>query len=168
MSVHPDRDVWRVRWREDGRQRSRTFADELGAQRYDRQIRRRLERRAALMSDGQAEIRQWAQRNRIDVYTEWIYVIAAKGLGRLKIGRSREPLKRLRGFQCGLPVRAELVLVMPGTPALERALLDATQQFAVAEAGREWRSLDALEVVEAYIRERAGEDEAAMTDEEAG
>lgn len=43
MSVHRDRDQWRVRWREHGRQRSRSFDRKGDAQTFDREVRRRLQ-----------------------------------------------------------------------------------------------------------------------------
>jgi integrase len=43
VSVHRDRDQWRVRWREHGRQRSRTFTRKGDAQTFDLEVRRRLQ-----------------------------------------------------------------------------------------------------------------------------
>jgi integrase len=43
MSVHRDRERWRVRWRENGKQRSRSFDRKGDALTFDREIRRRLQ-----------------------------------------------------------------------------------------------------------------------------
>jgi integrase len=43
MSVQRDRDRWRVRWREGGRQRSRSFDRKGDADLFDREVRRRLQ-----------------------------------------------------------------------------------------------------------------------------
>lgn len=43
MSVHRDRNRWRVRWREGGRQRSRSFDLKGDALTFDREVRRRLQ-----------------------------------------------------------------------------------------------------------------------------
>ncbi len=43
MSVHRDRQGWRVKWREHGRQRSRSFTRKGDAERFDREMGRRLE-----------------------------------------------------------------------------------------------------------------------------
>ena len=41
MSVHRDADSWRVKWRENGRQRSRSFDRKRDADAWDREVRRR-------------------------------------------------------------------------------------------------------------------------------
>lgn len=43
MSVHRDRDSWRVRWREHGRARSRTFTLKRDAEAFDREVKRRAQ-----------------------------------------------------------------------------------------------------------------------------
>jgi integrase len=43
MSVQRDRDRWRVRWREGGKQRSRSFDRKGDAQTFDREVKRRLQ-----------------------------------------------------------------------------------------------------------------------------
>lgn len=43
MSVQRDRDRWRVRWREGGRQRSRSFDRKGDADLFDREVKRRLQ-----------------------------------------------------------------------------------------------------------------------------
>jgi hypothetical protein len=154
VSVHLERSKWRVRWREDGAQRSRVFDMEIDARRFDRDNRRRLQRKRARHTE-QEEIRLWARTHPVAAGDDWIYIAAVKSLRRIKIGLSRDPLNRLRGIQTGMPAKVDLVLLMPGDRHIERVLLEHTSAFAVEGAGSEWRTLEALDVVVSYIRERA-------------
>lgn len=156
MSVQADRGSWRVRWRERGTQLSRSFDTREDAERFDRQTRRRLQRGRVAPSQ-QAAIRVWAGKHPVDDSAGLVYVITARGLGRIKIGRTSrlDPLRRLRELRTGAPLKLELVLLLPGGSSLEQALLSATEQFAVPGASREWRTADAVDVVLAYVHARA-------------
>src|SRR5262245_43185129 len=54
--------------------------------------------------------------------TGFVYVIHAVGTGRVKIGYSLEPTKRLSDLQTASPFPLELIGMRPGTPDLERAI----------------------------------------------
>lgn len=51
MSVHRDRDKWRVKYRQNGRQRSRTFDRKGDAKTFDREMARRLQLGPTLAAD---------------------------------------------------------------------------------------------------------------------
>jgi integrase len=51
MSVQRHRENWRVRWREGGRQRSRTFDRKRDAETFDREVKRRLQLGPHLMRE---------------------------------------------------------------------------------------------------------------------
>lgn len=62
MSVQRHRGAWRVRWREGGRQRSRTFARKGDADTFDREVKRRLQLGPHLMREldrNQQTLAQW-------------------------------------------------------------------------------------------------------------
>lgn len=45
-------------------------------------------------------------------YTDWVYLIGADGVSRVKIGKSDDPKKRLSGMQTGSPVRLVLLALI--------------------------------------------------------
>jgi hypothetical protein len=113
----------------------------------------------AVLHDACKRIRDWARRpaNTPDARDSWVYVIAAPDVQRIKIGRTTMPMRRLRAHATSAPVPLTALLMMPGGAKLEAALLKHTEPFACVGAGREWRTIEALEVVVAFLRERAGD-----------
>lgn len=45
--------------------------------------------------------------------TDWLYFIQPVGGGHVKIGRAIDPLKRLKDFQAGSPVRLRIIAAIP-------------------------------------------------------
>ena len=105
-----------------------------------------------------SEIRRWARYRRKQgplEHPSWVYVVAAPDGQAIKIGRTTVPAKRLRALQTASPMPIDPVLMVPGGEDLEAKLLQVTKPFAIDGAGSEWRTLVALEVVIALVRELA-------------
>lgn len=65
----------------------------------------------------------------------WVYIIEAKGLNAVKIGRSRHVRKRVSDLQVGCPYELSIAARIPGDEHLERVL---HKMFAPARIQGEW------------------------------
>jgi predicted GIY-YIG superfamily endonuclease len=116
MSVQylPQRDAYDVRWRLDGKQRSRLFRREADAKAYDGKIKARLAERKSRKA--LSEISPPAKMR------QQVYVVGNEE--HVKIGRSADPRRRLSGFQTGSPTELRLLhlIATPDAARLEAAL----------------------------------------------
>ncbi|WTK18303.1 GIY-YIG nuclease family protein (plasmid) [Streptomyces sp. NBC_01525] len=82
--------------------------------------------------------------------TEHVYLIGSPGSSTAKIGRSKDPEKRLAGFQTGCPLPLSVLATHPGSHELETAL---HRHFAEHRLHGEWFDLgeDPVEAFRAAI-----------------
>lgn len=126
MSVHADRDRWKVRWRSSGQNKAKTFDSEAAARRFEEKVRRRKQNGHA------AKLLHLEDLGDKD---EQVYVIS--GGGKVKIGASVLPLDRLANLQTGSPMPLSLVwrIACPNARKLERAL---HRRYAAHHSHGEW------------------------------
>lgn len=87
---------------------------------------------------------------------QFVYFIQAGDDGAVKIGRAKQPTRRLASLQTGSPVTLHLRHVVPGDHALESAL---HRRFADAHVAGEWFGAEWTQVILTYA---AGVERAAI------
>lgn len=90
-----------------------------------------------------------------------LYILQAKTIGSLKIGRSDNPKKRRHQLQTGCPYTLRLILVAPDKGHLEQGVHKEMHRHQTRWAGGEWfhesgmgdLPLDILEFMEPWFLE---------------
>jgi hypothetical protein len=118
MSVHGKAGKWQTRWRDRGKQRSRTFEERDDAVAWDEEVKFRK-----VVAKGR---RMLGAR---------VYVVS--GADKVKVGVALDPEARLRALQTGSPVplRLEWVITCPDPLELESQL---HQECAEYRSHGEW------------------------------
>jgi hypothetical protein len=86
--------------------------------------------------------------------TGFVYFVQLEDNGPVKIGRGRDPERRLRALQTGSPHKLNLRHVVPGDHNLETAL---HHRFAPARISGEWFGAEYLQIILAFCAELARE-----------
>lgn len=120
-------------WKEEGKKRTRTFPDYESACAFRRDFIIPYRERRALPPTTLLPSRR---------ALGWVYVFQSGGeMGPVKIGWSTDPTTRFRDLSVAHPHGLELVALLPGSKALEKAL---HERLAHRQLHREWFSYEAL------------------------
>lgn len=137
MSVERRGGGWRVRWREGGRQRSRTFTLKRDAEFFDAETHHRLD---------PDRVSSVLRRPRRTTPPRYLYVVRAGDL--LKIGITNNVDQRVAAIQAHCPVPVALVRVIETEHAAELEL-NLHDDLADFRSHGEWFT-DADRLVEAF------------------
>tara|TARA_B100000212_G_scaffold305555_1_gene253632 strand:- start:516 stop:821 length:306 start_codon:yes stop_codon:yes gene_type:complete len=81
-----------------------------------------------------------------------LYIIQSDKTGDIKIGRSKDPKRRLKQLQTGSPHKLKLLLVIEGKGKIEKSLHNRLQQYRSRRNG-EWFDFDCTGCLPDWISE---------------
>lgn len=83
-----------------------------------------------------------------------LYIIHAKGAGKVKIGISKHPGKRIKQLQTGNPFDLEFLLILEGRADLERELHQCLKRYRSRNMKGEWFDEEGLANLPDWIYEQ--------------
>lgn len=91
--------------------------------------------------------------------SQYLYIIQSDKTGSLKIGRSKDPEKRLKQLQTGSPYSLKLIFMAEGKGHLEKRLHERLKDYRQRRKG-EWFDFDCVGSLPDWIHELIDWDDA--------